>query len=690
MTDRGESPTALAQDTATSVLRVVLFSGGRGSGALAEQLVRHPRVVLTIAINGYDDGASTGEVRRFLGDALGPSDFRKNASRVARTLGATAATVADLLDLRLPDDDNAAFAARLPALVRDAAGWDATSTHIAALAGRIATPVRTRIAGALQAFDDERQRSRFPFDFRDCSVGNLVFAGVYVEAGRRFNDAVDRYGELLGVRPGLIENVTDGTNAFLVAVDIGGQLLRTEADIVDARHHNRIREIYLVPRPLSDQECAALATMNLDGLRQALAERSLEVPINPRLRDRLAEADLIIYAPGTQHSSLFPSYLTSGMTEVIAGNLQAVKLLITNLQPDAEIEGSSAVDLLDRALYYLRDRDRRVLPTPALITHCLINAPETQTASYVQPGRLEGIEDPRLVRIGNFEAGTSGRHDAAKVLGPFVETLLRRRRRPRLVLLLHGTRSANKIVQTLLELRRGGIDNVPVDVTVCYLRDRPIDLGGLRALPFAVKWLEGPDPSLAFRDVVRASGADYAGLVDSSGMYNGEDVVGLVSQLPLGDPAAVWGSRRLSVQDIQESIRLRYRRNMVLGAVSYVGSHVLSVMYLLCYGHYVSDTLSDARLFSARYLADENIDVTHRQVNHHLLTALLGDKAELRELPVRFLPLSPDRARRTGIGDGLAAVATILRRRLRRRRRPDVNVPSHTASVETHAEGPSA
>ena len=38
-------------------LRVVLFSGGRGSSALATTLVRTPGVVLTVAINGYDDGA---------------------------------------------------------------------------------------------------------------------------------------------------------------------------------------------------------------------------------------------------------------------------------------------------------------------------------------------------------------------------------------------------------------------------------------------------------------------------------------------------------------------------------------------------------------------------------------------------------------------------------------------------------
>ena len=30
--------------------------------------------------------------------------------------------------------------------------------------------------------------------------------------------------------------------------------------------------------------------------------------MNPRLGAALQKADLIIYAPGTQHSSLFPSY----------------------------------------------------------------------------------------------------------------------------------------------------------------------------------------------------------------------------------------------------------------------------------------------------------------------------------------------------------------------------------------------
>src|SRR5262249_61252556 len=84
-------------------VRVVLFSGGRGSGVLSKQLLKDPHIQLTMAINGYDDGASTGEVRRFLGDSLGPSDFRKNASRLALELGACPPSVVELLDARLPD-----------------------------------------------------------------------------------------------------------------------------------------------------------------------------------------------------------------------------------------------------------------------------------------------------------------------------------------------------------------------------------------------------------------------------------------------------------------------------------------------------------------------------------------------------------------------------------------------------------
>src|SRR4051812_7608800 len=147
-------------------LSVVVFSGGRGSSVLSQELITHPGISLTLAINGYDDGMSTGEVRRFLGDALGPSDFRKNASHLARVLRTCREADIEILDRRLPSP--------------------CTREQALAVFHGIEAAVRLR----LDRFEQELIASGAPFEFSDCAIGNAVFAGSFLLAGRRFNDAV--------------------------------------------------------------------------------------------------------------------------------------------------------------------------------------------------------------------------------------------------------------------------------------------------------------------------------------------------------------------------------------------------------------------------------------------------------------------------------------------------------------------
>jgi len=651
----------------TQQLKVVLFSGGRGSGALTGQLVSNPGISLTVAINGYDDGASTGEVRRFLHDSLGPSDFRKNASRLATELRSCTPALIELLDYRFPEGAGEPEARRIFAAV---AGKPAESGEVQILAERLAADVRARVADALNRFAASLPERREPFHFSDCSLGNLVFAGLYLQSGRAFNRAVDEYATLVGLPVGLIENVTDGTNAWLVGIDEAGHLLATEEALVDTSRPHRVRDIFLIDRPLGEQERLDIEGSPGEAAR-VFAQRAVRLSINPRLASRLAAADLIIYAPGTQHSSLFPSYLTPGLSAAIAGNLSAIKLLITNIQSDAEITGSNAVDIIDRALFYLKEKGRATVPTPCLITHYLVNEPGHEDAAtpYVPLGPLDSIEDPRLVRIGNYEDGVTGRHDAGRVLGPFLDAIVSADRRKRVAVLLHDAGSTNKIVQTLLEMVRGGIDRVPLDVTVFYAGEL-LDSTFVANLPFAVSRLPGGDAT--FASVARGGGFDYVALFESSGMYRGEDLVALASQLAMGRFDAVWGSRRLSVRDIQESYRLRYRKNLLLGAVSYVGSHALSLAYLFLYGRYISDTLSAVRAIRAADAFDPRIDLTDKQANHLLLSELLRRKAEILELPVQFFPISPEKVKRTSPLEGVHALGTIVWRRLVSPGRPAV------------------
>jgi 2-phospho-L-lactate transferase/gluconeogenesis factor (CofD/UPF0052 family) len=646
-------------------LRIVLFSGGRGSGALAELVATDPRIALTIAINGYDDGASTGEVRRFLGDALGPSDFRKNASRLARLRHTCAPALIGLLDRRLPADATSDDIRELIPPLEAGAGDFATIDEAA----------RLRTASRLRRFEASFRERDAALSFGGAAVGNFVFAGAFLETGRDFNAAVDDYCALVGLPPGLVENVTNGANAFLVALDIDGRLLGSEEEIVDAKRQNRVSEIFLIDRPLGADERARLGGLSADAVRQSLAARIVTAQINPRLVDALAAAHLIIYAPGTQHSSLFPSYLTHGLSQAIAANLEAVKLLVTNIQTDAEITGSSAVDLIDRAVFYLREKDSSGIPAPCLITHYLLNDPaHADTVSpYVPLGRLDSLEDPRLVRVGNYEAGESGRHDAAKVLAPFIQRFLARERSvQRVAVVLYETRSANKIAQTMLEMVRGGLGGLKVDVTVFHASDSGIDQELVRRVPFRLH-RAGASPGDLDRDVlaaITAGAVDYVILFDSSGMYNGEDVAGLASHLTLGRLDAVWGSRRLSVRDIEESYRLKYQKKALLGAISYAGSHFLSLLYLGLYGRYISDTLSAARAIRASDALAVPCPLTSKVANQYLLPALLRRRAEMLEIPVQFFSIAPDRVRRTSVFDGLRAIGIALAGRLKPVPRP--------------------
>ena len=638
-------------------VRVVLFSGGRGSGVLSRQLLKNAHIQLTLAINGYDDGASTGEVRRFLGDSLGPSDFRKNASRLALELGTCPPPLVDALDARLP-----------VGISRDQA--------LAELRHR--TGAVRALAERVQAFISEFEMSGRSFNFNDCSVGNIVFAGSFLASGRLFNAAVDDYCGLVGLPPGIIENVTNGENAFLVALGEEGRILASEEDIVGVSGPNRIREIFLIDRPLTDDEKRALAD-NPAAALELFAARRITPTLNPRLAARLTNANLIVYAPGTQHSSLFPSYLTTGLSDVVAGNLGAIKLLITNIQTDAEIAGSSAVDIIGRALFYLNDKGRRTLPTPTLITHYVVNEPGhvDATVPYVPLGQIDTFEDPRLIRIANYEEGISGRHDAAKILEPFVRSFFEKGKRQRVALLLHDAGSLNKVTQTLIEMVRGGIGSVEVGL-VAFYEGAELDAEFVGSLPFQVRPL-APDQSLV--SAVGDEVFDYLILAESSGMYRGEDIVALASNLATGRLDAAWGSRRLSVRDIQESIRFLYSKTPLFGAISATGSHLLSLACLLLYGRYISDTLSGLRAVRADDAFSIPVPLTHKRANQYLLARLLHRKAEILEIPVRFFPISPNRVKRTNIGDGLKALLTLVGGRWARQ-----SLPGHSGRRSSASE----
>jgi len=281
-------------------------------------------------------------------------------------------------------------------------------------------------------------------------------------------------------------------------------------------------------------------------------------------------------------------------------------------------------------------------------------------------GRLETLEDPRLVRIGDYEDGITGWHDAAKVLTPFVESILQIGEPQRVAVFLMETTSRNKIIQTILEMLRAGIQKLPLVLNIFYISRDLFDDSFVNSVPFPLWNLSDPKTgSESFEEVLKNHQFDYVILFESSGMYKGEDIVNVASLLNHHRLDAVWGSRRLSIRDVHESYKLRYRHNLLLGALSYIGSHVLSLSYLLLYGRYISDTLSGVRAVRATYLTQGIPNLSNKWLNQEILSRLLRSRGEIFETPVQFFSISPKKVRRTSVLDGLQSLIKIVIRRLR-------------------------
>lgn len=373
-------------------IAVTLFSGGRGGASIARELLRTPGVTLSLIINGYDNGMSTGALRRYLPGMLGPSDFRKNLLLHLDAGDPRHAALISVLRYRLPAGSTRAdFRDLVDSLHpghRRSPGGPFTALPCAARAAIVEdlTFLRHRL-------------DRDPgLDLADCALGNLVLAGAYLRLDGDFNAAVRCCARTFG-SPARLLNVTNGENAFLVALKRNGRLLADEADIVAPQDATAITDLFLLREPLTPHCREELAALPIRQVRRALAGRTAGISLSPAAREAIHDADLIVYGPGTPHSSLLPSYLTPGVAEAIAASRARARVFVVNTRDDHDVRGLGAPDLVDLTLAYLGDPDNeRRTVTHVLAHRATIPRPDRDSAAAVRwiTGDLADPVDPGI------------------------------------------------------------------------------------------------------------------------------------------------------------------------------------------------------------------------------------------------------------------------------------------------------
>lgn len=396
------------------MLNVVVLNGGRGAATLIPALLDRQGLNVTSVVNAYDDGKSTGEIRRFFG-MLGPSDIRKVQELMLPQDDADYSNYLHLFRYRYPDNcDRDAVLAELASFVQ---------SNIDSLAG-----VQLRNEGmhtALRRFVGEFVRGLSliervhgeTFSFADCSIMNCIYAGAFLAYNRNIEQAaqaIDRLFKLRGtVLPTSIEDKK------LVALRENGEMLYSEAEIVELRSNFRIERVYLLDRLLDRARFDPLSTTDK---RAYLEQHHCYVGVSAGVKLALKQADIVIYAAGTQHSSLYPTYLSSGLAQSIADNRKAFKVFITNIGADYETPSYQASDYIRGAYRYLNLSDAREYSMSELFDVVLINTSRLKAdETYVNFDKA-GFSDVPVRRImGGFESAiTPGRHDGKMIVQTIV------------------------------------------------------------------------------------------------------------------------------------------------------------------------------------------------------------------------------------------------------------------------------
>lgn len=298
--------------------RIVLFSGGTALNPTARQLKQYTARTLHL-LPPFDSGGSSAELRRHWPIAA-VGDLRSRLLALADETRPCAAARAALLARRLPEvlaADTAADAV-LSVWLDEASTLgddDNWSWLCAQLASLIATlPESFERAGA--------------------SFGNLMLAAAMVRGGETLSGASDQLAQALQAR-GQAHAVVDAN-------------LHLGARLADGR-------VLIGQHQLTGKEHAPVSSRIIDTwLNQGLDHKQAgHCTISENLASAIRGAALIVYGPGSFHSSLMAQLLPQGVCTAIAQS-RARKVYVPNLGDDPELFDCPPAQALELLLARLR------------------------------------------------------------------------------------------------------------------------------------------------------------------------------------------------------------------------------------------------------------------------------------------------------------------------------------------------
>ena len=657
-----------------------MFTGGRGTSTLSQVFAEHSQIQLNLIINAYDDGLSTGILRKFIPGLLGPSDFRKNLTHLIPTNDESNKALKYLLEYRFPN--NLKYEEYKNILISIFQYEDNIYLrrhnikdlflHSKLLSIEKAQFIKDIIIKFLNYCEGQEINNNY-FDFRGCSFGNIIISGVYLSLGADFNKTIKKIAEVFKPKCNLV-NVTDGRNHVLVGLKSDGNYLGNESMIVSPQNSNKIEDIFILNNYLSLSERKELNSFeSIENKKRYLTQKSVEPNISNEARKCLKAADIIIYGPGTQHSSLFPSYMTRSVAETISRNINAEKIFIMNIQKDHEIQNESINSICDKMIYYLCRKKNNKFTHDQLVTKYFIQDPLIQNieqSNYLKIDRNFNEYIRGKVQYADWEE-KSGKHSGKRVYEEIVAIANERAK----IKIGHYSYLVSIIVPVLNEEKTldvvlsnlnllnfephqlakeiivvdGGSNDKSLDIIQKYSNVRLFKVND-----------NGYGRGAALRLGISKSYGSIVVFFPADNEYDTANIIDLVKYVKNGEFEVVFGSRMVKCKNLSNQIMNIYNGNKLLYIISKYGGLSLSILNFLYFNRFVSDPLTGLKVFSKNLLSNLHLTSNGIDLDIEIMAKISKNNNYILEIPINYQPRTRRDGKKTTLKDGIMALCRIF------------------------------
>ena len=326
--------------------KVLIVSGGSGSSFLYKSLNKKNNLIINFLINLYDDGKSTGKLRSYFDyHILGPSDLRKLQALSFNTSNQSNKNI-NFFKSRI---NSKIFNTKKNIIDKNLSNKINKRLNIKFLPKEI----QTYIKKALNLFFYSKKK----LDYKDISLANLVYAYL-ANKYSSYNIVESKIRKIFKIKNKVFFN--DCNNLFLFAISKNGKIIKNEEMIVNYNNLVKLKDIYFCKKFLSENEINRIDSYKTIKLKTSYLNKKYSIlpQIDQRTKKEIKNTDFMLFAPGTQFSSLFPTYLTKNFVSNI--RKKTIKILILNLQNDLDTKGFKISDYLEKINYYLSSKKNHI------------------------------------------------------------------------------------------------------------------------------------------------------------------------------------------------------------------------------------------------------------------------------------------------------------------------------------------